>query len=292
MGTQIGTKNQFEAGRAVNWYQAIMDSIIDAMVILNDEGTIIASNPAVERLFGYPAAETNDQAIGFLVPDLRTGNEDGPGQFFAPVGIDHEHDGARKDGSTFPLRMDLSEFIYGDNSFYVVLMRDDTANKMNEAMYEETLSEAVRGLEDEKEESDRRRSEIRAIIDTSVDAIAVVQPDGTFAYVDNRFTEFFGIDQGGIEKRKWAEMIPFFGRVFENPAEVFELVTGTAADDELEIQEIVTQQLPQFRELDLRSRPVMTKGGHFLGRLYVFRDITHEREVDRMKTQFVSMVSH
>ena len=57
MGTQIGPKNQFEAGRDVNWYQAIMDSIIDAMVILNDEGTIIASNPAVERLFGYPAAD-------------------------------------------------------------------------------------------------------------------------------------------------------------------------------------------------------------------------------------------
>src|SRR5262249_17140588 len=30
----------------------------------------------------------------------------------------------------------------------------------------------------------------------------------------------------------------------------------------------------------------------FLGRLYVLRDVTHQREVDRMKTEFVSMVSH
>ena len=30
----------------------------------------------------------------------------------------------------------------------------------------------------------------------------------------------------------------------------------------------------------------------YIGRLYVFRDVTHEREVDRMKSEFVSLVSH
>jgi signal transduction histidine kinase/CheY-like chemotaxis protein len=53
----------------------------------------------------------------------------------------------------------------------------------------------------------------------------------------------------------------------------------------------VIQNWPQTRELQLYSTPVRDEQ-EFLGRLFVFRDVTHEREVDRMKTEFVSLVSH
>src|SRR5262249_41901327 len=48
---------------------------------------------------------------------------------------------------------------------------------------------------------------------------------------------------------------------------------------------------PQQRLLELFSTPVLSDG-QFLGRLYGFRDVTQERELDRMKTEFVSQVSH
>src|SRR5690606_4516858 len=54
---------------------------------------------------------------------------------------------------------------------------------------------------------------------------------------------------------------------------------------------LVVQKWPEPRELLHYSTPVRASDG-FLGRLYVFRDVTHEREVDRMKTEFVSLVSH
>jgi PAS domain S-box-containing protein len=284
--------NQSEAGHDVEWYLAILNSVLDALVLLDESGTVIASNPAAERLFGYPAAEITGRPIGLLIPDLRSGEPGGIGHFKAPIGIDHEHDGVRMDGFTFPLRMDLSEFLYDGKLFYVALFRDDTANKMAEEMQQEVLDEAVEELEHEREESDKRRSEIRAIVDTSVDAIAFVFPDGTFDYIDTRFTEFFAIKEEQIQERNWSEMIPLVGRIFEDPAEVLQLLANTASDEELEFREMVTQRWPQSRELELISRPVITKRGRHLGRLYVFRDITHEREVDRMKTQFVSMVSH
>jgi PAS domain S-box-containing protein len=265
---------------------------MDALVLLDEGGAIIASNPAAERLFGYPTAAILGRPISLLIPNLRSSEQSGFGHFKAPVGIDHEHVGERMDGFAFPLRMDLSEFLYDGKLFFVVLVRDDTSNKMAEEMQREVLDEAVEELEHEREESDKRRSEIRAIVDTSVDAIAFVFPDGTFEYIDTRFTEFFAIKEEQIKERNWSEMIPLVGRIFENPTEVLQLLANTASDEELEIREMVTQRWPQPRELELISRPVMTKRGRHLGRLYVFRDITHEREVDRMKTQFVSMVSH
>ncbi len=292
MGNQRDDKNASAVRKDLQWHKSVLDSIIDAMLIISDDGLVISSNQAAQRLFDYPAAELIGQPINLLIPDLHTEKQEGSKPFFAPEGIDHEHEAVRRDNLVFPLRMDLSKFEHDGQSYYVALMRDDSANKKAEEMQRETLMEAIRDLELEKEESDKRRTEIRAIIDTSVDAIAVVRPDSTFDYVDNRFTEFFGIDENEITNRKWAEVMPLVGRIFENPQAVFELLEGSAADEEVEIREVVTQRWPQFRELDLQSRSVITKHGRYLGRLYVFRDVTHEREVDRMKTQFVSMVSH
>jgi CheY-like chemotaxis protein/two-component sensor histidine kinase len=51
------------------------------------------------------------------------------------------------------------------------------------------------------------------------------------------------------------------------------------------------QNWPHARELQLYSTPVGDDQG-FLGRLFVYRDVTLEREVDRMKSEFVSLVSH
>jgi signal transduction histidine kinase len=52
------------------------------------------------------------------------------------------------------------------------------------------------------------------------------------------------------------------------------------------------QRWPARRELDVDRWPVRDASGTDLGRLVVFRDVTQEREVDRMKSEFVSLVSH
>jgi len=292
MGNQSEAIKQSETDHNSAWYQALLNSIIDALILLDERGVIIDSNPAAERLFGYPSAAINGRPFDLLIPDLRRDQPSEHGHFMAPAGIDLEHNGLRADGSTFPLRMDLSEFSTAGGIFYAALVRDDTANKMADKMRRESLDEAMHELEQQREEAIRRRTEIRAIIDTSVDAIALVTPDGTFDTIDEQFTEFFAINESQIKGKNWSEMKPNILRLFEDPAEVLRLLSGTAADKELVIHEVITQQWPQFRELEIQSNPVMTKGGRFLGRLYVFRDVTHEREVDRMKTQFVSMVSH
>jgi len=292
MGNETEAKNLFEATVDVGWYQTVLNNVVDALLLLNQEGVISAFNPAAERLFGRKAADVIGRSISLLIPDLLADPQSGSGRLFAATGIDHEHTGVQAGGFTFPLRLDLSEYSYNGQSFQIVLVRDDTANKMAEEMQQEALQETLQELEHAREESDRRRSEIRAIIDTSVDAIALVSPQGKFLDVDTQFSEFFAIQKEQIEGRNWSEMTPLVGRIFENPHEVLELLANTAPDNEMEFQAIVVQRWPQAREIELTSRPVINENGRHLGRLYIFRDVTHEREVDRMKTQFVSMVSH
>jgi signal transduction histidine kinase len=68
-------------------------------------------------------------------------------------------------------------------------------------------------------------------------------------------------------------------------------VAATVSDATARFTEILQQVWPQERALQLFSTPVLSDG-QFLGRLYGFPDVTRERELDRMKTEFVSQVSH
>ncbi len=49
---------------------------------------------------------------------------------------------------------------------------------------------------------------------------------------------------------------------------------------------------PLPRQLFLYSTPVLGSGDAQLARVYAFRDVTKEREADRLKSEFISMVSH
>ena len=88
-----------------------------------------------------------------------------------------------------------------------------------------------------------------------------------------------------------ADTRTLFDQVFADADELYQLTLASSADTQHDDTRLVVQNWPQARELQLFTTPVRDNEG-FLGRLFVFRDVTHEREVDRMKTEFVSLVSH
>lgn len=132
-------------------------------------------------------------------------------------------------------------------------------------------------LEREYREADEARRRARAVLDATSEAIALVAPDGRLLAVNRRFQQFF--DTAVVSS------------VSALPPEVAALLE--VQDEEGHVgEELVLQEQPQRRELLRYSSPVMGATGVLLGRLYVFRDVTNEREVERVKSQFVSTVSH
>ncbi len=64
------------------------------------------------------------------------------------------------------------------------------------------------------------------------------------------------------------------------------------ANQERRYTTTVAQREPQYRELAVTSTPVPGSNNTYLGRLYVLRDITREREAERLKAEFQSLISH
>ncbi len=132
---------------------------------------------------------------------------------------------------------------------------------------------------------------IRAITDSVSEALALISPDQRVLAVNRRFVDLFGVPQERLVGQRLEDLRTLFDQVFEEAEALYNASVATSGDTEQEYTRSIGQKWPEVRELLHYSAPVRSADG-FLGRLYVFRDVTREREVDRMKTEFVSLVSH
>jgi signal transduction histidine kinase/CheY-like chemotaxis protein len=141
----------------------------------------------------------------------------------------------------------------------------------------------------------QHEARILAMMDSTAEALVLLSPEGKVLDINEMVQEMFGISAEVAVGRHVEELRPGSEQVFADPARFFDLVARTIEDAEGYHTESLVQNWPKPRELEVFSAPVCGGdcdiGAHY-GRLYVFRDVTHQREVDRMKNEFVSLVSH
>lgn len=99
---------------------AAMDEVTVGIVIVDDKGLIYSINKFAEVMFGYDRKELHNQSVSMLVPEpLQASHTRLTHEFFLdPKVVGHQRDmtlrqdlfGRRKDGSLFPVTVDLSPF--------------------------------------------------------------------------------------------------------------------------------------------------------------------------------------
>src|SRR5262249_13694868 len=94
--------------------QTILNTAMDAIVIVDCTGRLVGANPATERLFGYAASELIGADIGLLMPSADPNDAHGVlGRYLhlADDGGDAgwpELEARRGDGSVFPVELAIS----------------------------------------------------------------------------------------------------------------------------------------------------------------------------------------
>ena len=102
--------------------RAVLDSVQDAIVALDDADRIILFNKAAERHFGYPATEIVGQPVNRLIPERYHA---GFMQFRSgQIGTVQRVKGLRRDGTEFPVETTLSRTHIGKDELCTVILRD------------------------------------------------------------------------------------------------------------------------------------------------------------------------
>ena len=120
--------------------QTILNTVADGVITLHAHGGIVQTiNPAVEQMFGYPAAELSGQNFSLLIPELDQDQRNGSLEYYSAsdearaAGLGREVVGRRKDGSSFPLEIAVSDMWLGGQRYFTGILRDITARKRAEA---------------------------------------------------------------------------------------------------------------------------------------------------------------
>lgn len=169
---------------------AILDTITDGVVAIDENGTVKLFNTAAEALFGYRAGEVLGRNVSLLMPPpdhaahdsyiahyLRTGVK-------KIIGKGREVIGKRKDGTLFPFYLTLGEAPLSGQRLFVGILRDLTASKQAE---EKLLT-------------------LSRVVEQSPNAVMIANLEGVVEYVNSSFTRLTGYESEEAVGQKLTEV--------------------------------------------------------------------------------------
>ena len=129
--------------------RSILDTVPDAVVVIDAHGIIQSFSPAAEQLFGYGNAEVVGRNVNMLMPSPYREGHDGYVERYLRtgerriIGIGRIVTGLRKGGETFPMELQVGEFVSAGNRFFTGFARDLTERQEAERRIQDLQAELL-----------------------------------------------------------------------------------------------------------------------------------------------------
>jgi two-component system sensor kinase FixL len=129
--------------------RSILETVPDAMVVIDEAGHIRDFSPTAERLFGWAGGEVRGRNVSLLMPSPhREAHDSYLTRYYRTgerriIGVGRVVVGERKDGSTFPMELAVGEVRIAEGRFFTGFVRDLTERQQTETRLQELQSELV-----------------------------------------------------------------------------------------------------------------------------------------------------
>jgi PAS domain S-box-containing protein len=177
-------------------YRGLLEAAPDAMVVVNQAGTIVLLNVQAEKQFGYHRDELLGQPVKNLIPNgfaerlVADGLRSPADALAQQIGTGIELTGKRKNGSTFPIELMLSPLESAEGILVTAAIRDITVRKRAEQHLEQM------------------EGRYRGLLEAAPDAMVVVNQAGDIVLLNVQAEKQFGYHRDELLGQPVTNLIP------------------------------------------------------------------------------------
>jgi two-component system sensor kinase FixL len=148
MAEQVANEGAQASGESA-LLRSILETVPDAMVVIDEDGHIQSFSLAAERLFGYTADEVRGQNVNILMPNPYRDQHDSYMDRYKRtgerriIGIGRVVMGRRKNGSTFPMELSVGEVNQDGTRLFTGFVRDLTERQHTQARLQELQNDLL-----------------------------------------------------------------------------------------------------------------------------------------------------
>ncbi len=241
-------------------YRQIAEQAPDALLIFDADGVITFLNSAAEELFGHTKEELLGQRYAVLLPERFTAQQDAPSPTDDAEAGRSSQDGnvlelfgRHRDGSEFPMEVNLAALNDDAGARTVASVRDLRSRRQNNRDLREALSL------------------VTATLESTADGILVVTAGGRIAGFNERFGVMWGIPAEILASGDDVRVMSYVLDQLADPAAFVAKVRELYADPGAESLDVLA--FSDGRTFERYSRP-QTVAEKIVGRVWSFRDIT------------------
>lgn len=156
-----------EAKRQQQKTQSIMDSVVDAIIVIDDKGIVLEANRSLESVLGYSADELVGKNIKLIVPEPDQSAHDGYIKRYMlegqpkVIGFTRHVEALTKSGKIIPIDLAVSEVWEGDKRRFTGVIRDVTERKKAQIEIEKARDQALQSAKMKSEFLANMSHEIR-----------------------------------------------------------------------------------------------------------------------------------
>jgi len=280
VGQDITELNQVrqEQARVAEDLTQLIDTANAPIFGIDAEGLVNEWNQTAERITGFSKAETMGRP---LVETFITGEYKLPVQEV----LDKALVGEQTANYEFPL--------YTKKGDRVMVLLNATTRRDAEGKVSGVIGigQDITELDAYRTEMEQRvqeRSrELNTMFTLSPDAFVLVNKRDDVVYANPAFTEMTGLKSSDYANIDGSTFSKRFFRLFDHIQSPKPLEIGNQP-----YSKSIHLSRPTKKVLSVSFRIMLDAGGDVQGKVLYFRDITHETEVDRMKSEFLSTAAH
>lgn len=285
-------------------YTAVADAANDAIITIDSHGAITYMNRAAELIFGRPFLAASGKPLALLIPGLEPKYLEAlqapPFSGSKKLRKLVEATAKYKGGREFPVELSFATWQVGTKTFITAIVRDLTVHQMlvdklaqRTGELEGRVSEQTKLLRLQLAKAEHSRAQDEALLGSIGEGVVAMDKAGRIFFVNREFARLTGVSADQIKNRHYysgLKLIDEDGRpVPRSLRPIYQtLQTGRRAfSNHYFYQSADSRLFP----VAITAAPIIVKG-KIIGVIDVIRDITAEKEADRIKSDFVSLASH